>query len=144
MNESSPFAESVYTAKIFGIIEDRPSFRPNDIIEFDDAVQILLKALGYYGLNTSKNSAGAWASKLGLMKGIDERNSKKATLAKLLFNALDVPIVNSVTSRVRLNTQRIRMTRFSAAAVLQREEAFIPRTASHALRGKEPPMTKQD
>ena len=96
VNESSPFAESVYTAKIFGIIEDRPSFRPNDIIEFDDAVQILLKALGYYGLNTSKNSAGAWASKLGLMKGIDERNSKKATLAKLLFNALDVPIVNSV------------------------------------------------
>lgn len=85
----------VSLAEGLGIINgyDSRSFGPNNAMTFDEAVKMLVCALGY-GIGDIAYPVGyiSKAGENGFLKGIRSYDATRGTMARLLVNALDVPV----------------------------------------------------
>lgn len=101
-----PHFDAVTAAAAYGIIGGYSdgTFRPDDAIVYEDAVSLLLKALGY---RVAAELDGGWsigymttANRIGLIKGVSAQTTAFLTrgeVARILYNALDCPIFRGVS-----------------------------------------------
>ncbi|MBP3360647.1 MAG: S-layer homology domain-containing protein [Clostridia bacterium] len=100
---NSMYAEEIYCASKMNFISgDGGSFYPNQFITLDEAVTILVKALGY---RTTAEGKGGYpqgylsvARALGLLKGVTAQIGEAINLSsavKLIFNCLDVDVLEA-------------------------------------------------
>ena len=86
----------VSTAEHLGIISGvgNDKFEPERALTFDEAVKILVCALGYdMGDLTYPLGYKIKAGEIGLLKGIVERDTSRGSISRLIVNALDIPII---------------------------------------------------
>ncbi len=95
----------IYAALSLGIANGYPdnTFRGDEVISYNDAVTILVRALGYSQLAELRGGYPFGylnvAADIGLLSGIRNETPEaitRITMAKMLYNALDAPIMEAV------------------------------------------------
>lgn len=100
---SSMYAAEIYSANKMNFISgDEGNFYPNRFITFDEAVTILVKALGYQTVAEEKGGYPqgylAQALSLGLLKGVTNQTGETVQLSsvvKLIFNCLETDVLEA-------------------------------------------------
>ncbi len=93
---SGELAGYVAVAENLGMISGTGNgkFNPEDAITFEEATKMLVCALGYdMGQMEYPTGYNAAAADIGLLKHIGARDTSRGTMARLLVNALDIPII---------------------------------------------------
>lgn len=88
--------KAVTMAQNLGIVEEGRLALAKPI-SVEDAIEILVKGIGYYGLTETGKSLAEVANMAGLTKGVSTdmtANAKLVDMITLLCNALDAPTVN--------------------------------------------------
>ncbi len=92
---SGELAGCIAIAEALGIVNGYNSqiFGPDNVMTFNEAAKMLVCALGY-NIGDIKYPSGyiAKASEIGLLQGIGSYDTSRGTMARLLINALDIPV----------------------------------------------------
>lgn len=93
---SSELAGYVATAEYLGIVEGCGDglFEPDRAMSFEEAVKMLVSALGYdVGGLSYPNGYISKGAEIGLLKNVANRDTSRGTMSAMLVEALDIPLI---------------------------------------------------
>lgn len=101
--KNSKYAEGIYALANLGIISgfSDGTFRPDEAINYEHALAIMLKVMGYYPIvNATGKTVVNVASDIGILnsvKPMGKNNISRGSAARLIYNALEKETLNFVS-----------------------------------------------